>query len=328
MKETDKKIYDFKSDVLFKYSLADDKDYDCRYLLKLFIEGILNIQCQDIKVLNPDLSRDHVEDKDMILDIRVTVASGKQIDIEMQNSIFSPTQRHRFQLYGAKLLSQQEKKGDRYQNINPVYQIIFINDVDSDNLTLYDTYQSRNEKGKLEKNNLTTRVYVQLPYINVIEEYKGLDKFNELELALYIFANGITDDIMGLEKMKVIGIMKDKMERFNQDEELRLAAYNRELNIQAKNSEMKANYLRGKEEGIEIGKEEGIELGKDEGIEIGKELGKKEEKRNLTNQLFKSKYPNEDSRILNDLEIEVYDLIFKMLLEDQSLEKIKNVIKK
>ncbi|WP_308698479.1 hypothetical protein [uncultured Thomasclavelia sp.] len=66
MKETGKKIYDFKSDVLFKYSLADDKDYDCRYLLKLFIEGILNIQCQDIKVLNPDLSRNHVEDKDII----------------------------------------------------------------------------------------------------------------------------------------------------------------------------------------------------------------------------------------------------------------------
>ena len=109
--------------------------------------------------------------------------------------------------------------------------------------------------------------------------------------------------------------MKDKMERFNQDEELRLAAYNRELNIQAKNSEMKANYLRGKEEGIEIGKDEGIKI------------GKKEEKRNLTNQLFKSRYPNEDSSILNDLETEVYDLIFKMLLEEQSLEKIKNVIK-
>ena len=307
MKETDKKIYDFKSDVLFKYSLADDKDYDCRYLLKLFIEGILNIQCHDIKVLNPDLSRDHVEDKDMILDIRVTVASGKQIDIEMQNSIFSPTQRHRFQLYGAKLLSQQEKKGDRYQNINPVYQIIFINDVDSDNLTLYDTYQSRNKKGKLEKNNLTTRVYVQLPYINVIEEYKGLDKFSELELAIYIFANGITDDIMGLEKMKVIGIMKDKMERFNQDEELRLAAYNRELNIQAKNSEMKANYLRGKEEGIE--------------------LGKKEEIKNLTLQLFKIKYPDEDIDILANLEVGEYELIFKMLASDQPLEEILAMIK-
>ena len=307
MKETGKKIYDFKSDVLFKYSLANDQDHDSLYLLKLFIEGILKIDCHDIKVLNPDLSRNHVEDKDMILDIRVTVASGKQIDIEMQNSIFSPTQRQRFQLYGAKLLSQQEKKGDRYQNINPVYQIIFINDVDSDNLTLYDTYQSRNKKGKLEKNNLTTRVYVQLPYINVIEEYKGLDKFSELELAIYIFANGITDDIMGLEKMKVIGIMKDKMERFNQDEELRLAAYNRELNIQAKNSEMKANYLRGKEEGIE--------------------LGKKEEIKNLTLQLFKIKYPDEDIDILANLEVGEYELIFKMLASDQPLEEILAMIK-
>ena len=311
MKETGKKIYDFKSDVLFKYSLANDQDHDSLYLLKLFIEGILKIECHDIKVLNPDLSCNHVEDKDMILDIRVTVASGKQIDIEMQNSIFSPTQRHRFQLYGAKLLSQQEKKGDRYQNINPVYQIIFINDVDSDNLTLYDTYQSRNKKGKLEKNNLTTRVYVQLPYINVIKQYQGLDKFSELELAIYIFANGITDDIMGLEKMKVIGIMKDKMERFNQDEELRLAAYNRELNIQAKNSEMKANYLRGKEEGIEI----------------GKELGKKDEIKNLTLQLFKIKYPDEDIDILANLEVGEYELIFKMLASDQPLEEILTMIK-
>ena len=272
-------------------------------LLKLFIEGILNIQCQDIKVLNPDLSRDHVEDKDMILDIRVTVASGKQIDIEMQNSSFSVSQRHRFQLYGAKMLTYQEKKGNKYQFINPVYQIIFINDVDSDNLQLYDTYQSRNKEGKLEKNNLMNRVYVQVPYINVIKQYKELDEFSELELAIYIFANGITDDIMKLKEAKVIGIMKDKMERFNQDDELRLAAYNRELNIYAHEMELEENYQNGKEEGILL------------------------EKRNLTIQLFKSKYPDEDDNFLSNLEAKEYDKIFKMLLENQSLEKIKNVIK-
>ena len=272
-------------------------------LLKLFIEGILNIQCQDIKVLNPDLSRDHVEDKDMILDIRVTVASGKQIDIEMQNSSFSISQRHRFQLYGAKMLTYQEKKGNKYQFINPVYQIIFINDIDSDNLQLYDTYQSRNKEGKLEKNNLMNQVYVQVPYINVIKQYKGLDEFSELELAIYIFANGITDDIMKLKESKVIEIMKDKMERFNQDDELRLAAYNRELNIYAHEMELEENYQNGKEEGILL------------------------EKRNLTIQLFKSKYPDEDDNFLSNLEAKEYDKIFKMLLENQSLEKIKNVIK-
>ena len=273
-------------------------------LLKLFIEGILNIQCQDIKVLNPDLSRDHVEDKDMILDIRVTVASGEQIDIEMQNSSFSVSQRHRFQLYGAKMLTYQEKKGNKYQFINPVYQIIFINDIDSDNLQLYDTYQSRNKEGKLEKNNLMNRVYVQVPYINVIKQYKELDEFSELELAIYIFANGITDDIMKLKESKVIGIMKDKMERFNQDDELRLAAYNRELNIYAHEMELEESYQNGKEEGILL------------------------EKRNLTIQLFKSKYPDEDDNFLSNLEAKEYDKIFKMLLENQSLETIKKVIKK
>ena len=273
-------------------------------LLKLFIEGILNIQCQDIKVLNPDLSRDHVEDKDMILDIRVTVASGKQIDIEMQNSSFSVSQRHRFQLYGAKMLTYQEKKGNKYQFINPVYQIIFINDIDSDNLQLYDTYQSRNKEGKLEKNNLMNRVYVQVPYINVIKQYKELDEFSELELAIYIFANGITDDIMKLKESKVIEIMKDKMERFNQDDELRLAAYNRELNIYAHEMELEESYQNGKEEGILL------------------------EKRNLTIQLFKSKYPDEDDNFLSNLEAKEYDKIFKMLLENQSLETIKKVIKK
>ena len=129
---------------------------------------------------------------------------------------------------------------------------------------------------------------------------------------------------MKLKESKVIEIMKDKMERFNQDDELRLAAYNRELNIYAHEMELEENYQNGKAEGKAKGRKEGIEIGKEEGIKIGK----KEEKKNLTNQLFKSKYPNEDSSILNDLEIEVYDLIFKMLLEDQSLEKIKNVIKK
>ena len=272
-------------------------------LLKLFIEGILNIQCQDIKVLNPDLSRDHVEDKDMILDIRVTVASGKQIDIEMQNSSFSVSQRHRFQLYGAKMPTYQEKKVKKYRYINPVYQIIFINDIDSDNLQLYDTYQSRNKEGKLEKNNLMNRVYVQVPYINVIKQYKELDEFSELELAIYIFANGITDDIMKLKESKVIGIMKDKMERFNQDDELRLAAYNWELNIYAHEMELEESYQNGKEEGILL------------------------EKKNLTLQLFKSKFPNEDDNFLSNLEAKEYDMIFKMLLEEQSLEKIKNVIK-
>ena len=117
---------------------------------------------------------------------------------------------------------------------------------------------------------------------------------------------------MKLKESKVIGIMKDKMERFNQDDELRLAAYNRELNIYAHEMELEESYQNGKAEGKKEGREEGILL----------------EKKNLTLQLFKSKFPNEDDNFLSNLEAKDYDMIFKMLLENQSLEKIKDVIKR
>lgn len=64
------KIYDFKNDFMFKHSLGNDQDPDAKYLLKLFIEGILGIVCKSITILNPDLVVENIEDKDMILDIR------------------------------------------------------------------------------------------------------------------------------------------------------------------------------------------------------------------------------------------------------------------
>ena len=67
-------------------------------------------------------------------------------------------------------------------------------------------------------------------------------------------------------------------------------------------------------------REEKKEEGREEGILL--------EKKNLTLQLFKSKFPNEDDNFLSNLEVKEYDIIFKMLLENQSLEKIKDAIKR
>ena len=91
------KIYDFKNDFMFKHSLGNDQDPGSFYLLKLFIEGILNISCKSITILNPDLVVENIEDKDMLLDIRVQTNTG------------------------ASLLSRQEKEGDDYQKISIMY---------------------------------------------------------------------------------------------------------------------------------------------------------------------------------------------------------------
>ena len=261
------KIYDFKNDFMFKHSLGNDQDPDSFYLLKLFIEGILNISCKSITILNPDLVVENIEDKDMLLDIRVQTNTGDYVNIEM----FSKNQYQRFQIYGASLLSRQEKEGDDYQkNINHVYQIIFIDDIDKANLKLYDRYESRNEEGKPEKYNLLTRVYVQMPYINLIKKQKKLEEFSEIEKGIYIFENGITDDIIRLkEDNKVVEIMKEKIDRFNQDEQLRDMAYKRSLNRWANERDKQDMYEKGKEEGIEEGIKQGLEMGIEQGVKQG-----------------------------------------------------------
>ena len=303
------KIYDFKNDFMFKHSLGNDQDPGSFYLLKLFIEGILNISCKSITILNPDLVVENIEDKDMLLDIRVQTNTGDYVNIEMQYSAFSKNQYQRFQIYGASLLSRQEKEGDDYQkNINHVYQIIFIDDIDKANLKLYDRYESRNEEGKLEKYNLLTRVYVQMPYINLIKKQKKLEEFSEIEKGIYIFENGITDDIIRLkEDNKVVEIMKEKIERFNQDEQLRDMAYKRSLNRWANERDKQDMYEKGKEEGIK----QGI-------IEKSKEK---------TKQLFNKYYPKEDDSILENLNSEQYDKIFEMILDNRSINEIKELLK-
>ena len=315
------KIYDFKNDFMFKHSLGNDQDPDSFYLLKLFIEGILNISCKSITILNPDLVVENIEDKDMLLDIRVQTNTGDYVNIEM----FSKNQYQRFQIYGASLLSRQEKEGDDYQkNINHVYQIIFIDDIDKANLKLYDRYESRNEEGKLEKYNLLTRVYVQMPYINLIKKQKKLEEFSEIEKGIYIFENGITDDIIRLkEDNKVVEIMKEKIERFNQDEQLRDMAYKRSLNRWANERDKQDMYEKGKEEGIAEGVKQGLEMG----IEQGVKQGIIEKSKEKTKQLFNKYYPEEDDSILESLNSEQYDKIFEMILDNRGINEIKKFLK-
>ena len=150
------------------------------------------------------------------------------------------------------------------------------------------------------------------PYINLIKKQKKLEEFSEIEKGIYIFENGITDDIIRLkEDNKVVEIMKEKIERFNQDEQLRDMAYKRSLNRWANERDKQDMYEKGKEEGIEEGIKQGIEQGK----------------YNLIKQLFNKYYPKEDDSILENLNNEQYDKIFEMILDNRSINEIKELLK-
>ena len=151
-----------------------------------------------------------------------------------------------------------------------------------------------------------------MPYINLIKKQKKLEEFSEIEKGIYIFENGITDDIIRLkENNKVVEIIKEKIERFNQDEQLRDMAYKRSLNRWANERDKQDMYEKGKEEGIEEGIKQGIEQGK----------------YNLIKQLFNKYYPEEDDNILENLNNEQYDKIFEMILDNRSINEIKGFLK-
>ena len=302
------RIADFKNDLVFKYLLSNMKDVQCYYLLKLIIEEIAHIKTQEITVLNSELNPSHISDKDMILDVQVKTEDGELIDIEMQNTKFSREIYHRFQAYESRMLDHQVNRGDFLysENVHEVYTILFVNDIDRDNLLLIDTYMPRNQLNHVRKYNLLTHHNVYLPFIDAVVREKGLKNLSKIELAIYTLYHGITDDIMALNSEVVI-MMKEKMDQFNEDEELVLAASKRQL-----------VKIQHHQEKVRIRQE-----GKEEGLKEGELLKAKEN----TLMLFKSKYPQEDILMLENLTLSQYNEIFKALIENKDLQIIKEMIK-
>ena len=303
------RITDFKNDLVFKFMLSDLNDSRCYYLLKVIIEGITGIQCQELFVLNSELNPEHLSDKDMILDVRVKTDEGKLIDIEMQNSSLTKEVHYRFQIYGARMMDHQVNRGDILysENVHEVYTILFINDIDRDNLLLIDTYMPRNQLNHVRKYNLLTHHNVYLPFIDAVVREKGLKNLNALELAIYTLYHGITDDIMSLNSEVVI-MMKEKMDQFNENEELVLAASKRQL-----------VKIQHHQEKVRIRQE-----GKEEGLKEGELLKAKEKTLKLFNKLF----PDENNELLENLTLLQYDQTFDALLENEDLKTIKKIIGK
>ena len=165
----------------------------------------------------------------------------------------------------------------------------------------------RNQLGHIRKYNLLTHHNVYLPFIDAVVREKGLKNLNALELAICTLYHGITDDIMALNSEVVI-MMKEKMDQFNEDEELVLAASKRQL-----------VKLQHHQEKVRIRQE-----GKEEGLKEGELLKAKEK----TLKLFNKRFPDENNELLENLTLLQYDQIFDALLENEDLKTIKKIIGK
>ena len=81
---------------------------------------------------------------------------------------------------------------------------------------------------------------------------------------------------------------------------------------------MYIDYDKAKERAEQRGREEGLIQGKTEGV--------LETQKALTLNVFKRKYPSQDSSFLDKLTLVQYKTVFNMLMDDKSIDEIQGVL--
>ena len=225
----------------------------------------------------------------------------------------------RFEFYGARALNNQLDSSEKYKDLKPVYQIIFIEKCAWNNKNLINHYQMRNEQGEKESYYpLILRTYIHMPAINDIVREKEIQRLNDFEQLIYLFENNEKNDILK-SKERLVRVFMNKYEEMQKDDELWSTAMAIQMG--------EARYRYGLEDSFEEGMKEGIIRGKAEGKAEGMIEGKLEGERQLLHRLMEAKFQEDCTAWLQSLTEDQLHIVSNLLLECDTLEELKNRIK-
>ena len=290
----------YSNDLFFKYTLSRE-DEGSVYARNTIIERVTGIRVKESTVLNPNL------DPGIILDVHVKDEQNRHFNIEMQTTCRGIAEMMRFEFYGARALNNQLKSGELYDQLKPVYQIIFIDEYAWNNRNLINQYQMRNEQGEKESYYpLILRTYIHMPAINDIVREKEIQRLNDFEQLVYLFENNGKNDILK-SKERLVKVFMDKYEEMQKDDELWSTAMAIQMG--------EARYRNGLRDSFEEGKAAGKMEGKIE--------GKLEGERQLLHKLIEIKYHEYCVTWLQALTEEQMHIVSTLLLECDTFESLK-----
>ena len=311
----------FSNDLFFKYLLSRDT-FESKKIRKFIVKSVTGLDCQQMIVKNPEINQNTVLAKNIILDICAVDEKGRIIDIEMQMAGSSNSESTRFQFYGARLLVEQIDTGEKYHQLRPVYQIIFINEDDD---RLIKEYAFRDDQGEVEKSNLNYRYFIKMRHIDKLIKEKGIAGLNDLERLCYLFIKNEYPDIMKEREEDIVEMVIKMYDKFRSNEpiwslanQLALAKLRTE-SLEMEREEKTAKRIEeGIKKGIEQGIEQGIEIGREEGVEIGK-------KETLV-ELIKGKYQIDCSNWIKELSKKQMKSIYEYIFKENDFEQLKQLV--
>lgn len=218
---------------------------------KGFLSAVLNIRPEDIKetvLLNTNLSKLHEDEKQGILDVRLTMNNDTEIDIEI-NLAYMRAWADRSTFYVSKMLVEQVGINKRYSNIK---KCIGINILDFDYIKatkrFHTVYHIREDTEPIKYTDIFEIHIVELPKLPQTDD--GTDLYDWIR---FIKADNKGEFEMLAQQSQYLKTAFEKLEEISADQEKRLEYTARQKALYDYNTYMEESYERGVEEGIEKG---------------------------------------------------------------------------
>lgn len=245
----------YRNDICFKYACSGD-DEKSKSIRHAIIKAVTGIEPVDSEVLNPEIIPTEIIGKRIVMDVHIKDKEGREYNIEMQTSGSLRREIKRFQLYSARMLERNFKKGHDYTKLKPTYQIVFYDGYMDKNHELINHYQMMKKNGRImSEYNLMHMYVVSLPAINKLKKKKGIENFTNFEKLCYLFKNEADDAILKVKEGTVDYYM-EKYDNLNVNDDLWSLAWAIEFGEQ-RDRVIKEDMF---EDGLKKGRVEGMEF--------------------------------------------------------------------
>ncbi len=288
-----------KIDFAFKEIMMDEKARIG------FLAAVLKIPPKEIKetwILNTALRKEHEDDKQGILDVRLLLNSDQEVDIEIQLSELR-VWADRSLFYLSKMFTEQIRPGESYRVLKKcvgisILDFVLFKDVAQEggepqgDAGFYSCFHLREDSRHF--------IYTDKMEFHVIELPKLPQEVREgcSDIELWArFINAEKKEVFDMlaKNDPYIGSAYQRLQLISQDRQMRMEYETREKAIRDYN------------EGMLEAEERGEERGRKEGISIGEERGRKAEALSIARKLVGMGFPTEEIvkiTLLSEKEIE------------------------
>ncbi len=172
------------NDFAFKYVFGADTK-ESNEALKGVLEIYLNMKIKDLKIKNPEMTKNIEKMKSSRFDILVELDYRTQVDIEMQVVVDEDELRDRLMCYVSRIFSSQDLRGKFYSDSKQSIVLAFIHGKIYDIPSFYQQISMYNEEGYP----FSEKMKICIVEMIKIKESKSIREMSQQERIAYYFLN-------------------------------------------------------------------------------------------------------------------------------------------